>query len=133
MYVCGTSFCGLKVIGIVRASCTVIVVSALWLINHALARVPPPIILYGGMIITGDVLSLTLVDWRILVGVGLGSGFINADSALVIFGRAPGVLFWVCQWCMSAVVIKLRFTVGSRVCMIAGAPEIRGIIQMCAS
>ncbi len=31
------------------------------------------------------------------------------------------------------VVIKLRFAVGSRVCMIAGASEIRGIFQMGAS
>ena len=53
-----------------RASCNVIAVSALWLINRALARVPPPSILYGGMIITGDVLSLTLLDWRVLLVLG---------------------------------------------------------------
>ena len=30
-------------------------------------------------------------------------------------------------------MIKLHFAVGSRVCMIAGASEICGIVQMCAS
>ena len=34
---------------------------------------------------------------------------------------------------MHAVMIKLRFAIGSLVCMIAGASEIRGIVQMCAS
>ena len=33
---------------------------------------------------------------------------------------------------MHAVVIKLSFAVGSCVCMIAGASDIRGIIQVCA-
>jgi hypothetical protein len=113
-----------------RASCNVIAVSALWLINRALARVPPPSILYGGMIITGDVLSLTLLDWRVFFGVGR-SGCINANSVLIILGRAPSVLFRDCRRCMRAVVIKLHFAVGSRVCMIAGAFEIRGLVQMC--
>ena len=112
-----------------RASCNVIAVSALWLINRALARVPPPSILYGGMIITGDVLSLTLLDWRVFVGVGRSS-CINAGSVLIIFGRAPGVLFRVCRRCMRAVVVKWHFAVGSRV-WIAGASEIRGLVQMC--
>ena len=34
---------------------------------------------------------------------------------------------------MHAVMIKLRFAIGSLVCIIAGASEIRGIVQMCAS
>ena len=68
-----------------------------------------------------------------MVVVGLGSGWINAGSSLVIFGRAPGVLFRVCSQCMRAVVIKLRFAVGSLVCIITGASELRGIIHMCAS
>ena len=86
----------MKAIGMVRASCNVIAVSALWLIVRVLACVPPPSILYGGMIITGDVLLRTLVDRLVFVVVGLGSSCINAGSALVIFGRAPGVVFWVC-------------------------------------
>ena len=80
----------MKAIGMVRASCNGITVSALWLINCELACVPPPSILYGGMIITGDVLSPTLLDRCVFVGVGR-SGCINAGSVLVIFGRAPGV------------------------------------------
>ena len=132
MYVGGTSFRGVKAIGTVRASWNIIAVSALRLINHALACVPPPSILYGGMIMTGDVFSINLLDWRGFPVVRQ-SGCINAGSVLVIFGRAPGVLLRVCRWCMRAVVIKLRFAVGSRVCMIAGASEIRGIFQMGAS
>ena len=95
VYFGGTSFCGVKAIGMVRASCNIIAVSALWLINHVLACVPPPSIRYGGMIIMGDVLSRTLFDWHVFIGVGLGSCCINAGSALVMFRRAPGVLFWV--------------------------------------
>ena len=95
VYVGGTSFWGVKAIGMVRASCNIIAVSALWLINHALARVPPPSILYGGMIITGDVLSCTLFDWRVFVGARHVSCCINVGLALVMFGRAPGVLFRV--------------------------------------
>ena len=84
------------------------------------------------MIITGDVLLITLLDRRTFVGVGC-SGCINVGSVLVIRGSAPGVLVWVCLRCMRFVVIKLRFAVGSCVCMIAGASEIRGIVQMGAS
>ena len=71
-------------------------------INRALACVPPPSIINGGMIITGDVLFITLIDRRVFVGVGR-SGCINAGSVLVICGRAPGVLFRVCLWCMRTV------------------------------
>jgi hypothetical protein len=82
--------------------------------------------------ITGDVLLITLRDWRTFVGV-VCSGCINVGSILLILGRAPGVLFRVCRRCMRAVVIKFRFAIGSRVCMIAGASEIRGIVLMGAS
>ena len=119
----------MKAIGPARASCNVIAVSALWLINLALARVPPPSILYGGMTMTGDVLSITLLDRRGVVGVGQ-SGCISAGPVRVIFGRAHGVLLRVCRRCMRAVVIKFRFAVWYRVCMIAGASEIRGIVPM---
>jgi len=84
------------------------------------------------MIIKGDVLLITLLDRRTFVGVGC-SGCINVGSVLVIRGSAPGVLFQVCRRCMRFVVIKLRFAIGSHVCMIAGASEIRGIVQMGAS
>ena len=40
---------------------------------------------YGGMIMTGDVFSITLLDPRGVVGVGQ-SGCTNAGSVLVIFG-----------------------------------------------
>ena len=40
---------------------------------------PPPSILYGGMIITGDVVVLTLFDLRVAVA-GLVSGSINAGA-----------------------------------------------------
>ncbi len=53
--------------------------SACWLINLALARVPPPSILYGGMIITVDLVLLTLFDQRV-AGAGLVSGKINASA-----------------------------------------------------
>ena len=58
-------FCGMKAVGGVSASHIVIPLSACWLINLALARVPPPSILYGGMIITGDLVVLTLFDLRV--------------------------------------------------------------------
>ena len=58
------------------------------------------------------------------------SGWINAGAACVIFGRAPGVLFWVCLWCMRAAVIKFCFAVGSRVCVIDGASDICCIVKM---
>ena len=129
MYVGGTSFCGVNAIGPARASCNVIAVSALWLIKLALARTPPPSILYSGMTMTVDVLSIFLLDWRGVIGVGQ-SGCINAGPVLVILGRAPGVLLWVCRWCMSPVVIKFRFAVGSHVFMLAGASDIRCIVPM---
>ena len=47
------------------------------------------------MIITGDVLLITLLDGRTFVGVGC-SGCINVGSVLVIHGSIPGVLFRVC-------------------------------------
>jgi len=84
------------------------------------------------MIITGDVLLITLLDRHTFVGVGC-SGCINVGSVLVVHGSTPGVLFRVCRRCMRFVVIMLRFAVGSRVCMIAGASEICGIVQMGAS
>jgi hypothetical protein len=81
---------------------------------------------------TGDLVVCTLVDCRFSV-VGRGSGWINAGAARVSLGRAPGVLFRVCLWCMHAVVIKFCFAVGSRVCNIARASDIRCIIKMGAS
>jgi len=63
----------------VSASCIVIALSACWLINRALACVPPASIWYGGMIITGDVAVRTLVDQRFAV-VGPVSRRINAGA-----------------------------------------------------
>ena len=93
----GINFCGVKTVGGVSASHIVIALSACWLINFALARVPPPIILYGGMIITGDLVLLTLFDLRV-AGAGLVSGRINAGAARLIAGTAPGVLLHVIRW-----------------------------------
>ncbi len=78
----------------VSASCIVIVLSACWLINLALARIPPGT-WEGRMIITGDVVVSTLVDWRfsMVVCVSL-EGFI-VGATLQIAGTAPGVLFCV--------------------------------------
>ncbi len=75
--VAGTSLRGVKAMGIVRASCIVIAVSACWLINRTHPRTPPGI-RAGGMIITGDVVPRFLVDRRFSVVVWLGSGWINA-------------------------------------------------------
>ena len=58
------------------------------------------------MIITGDMVLITLLDRRTFVGVGCSS-CINVGSVLVIHGSAPGVLFRVCRQCMHFVVIKL--------------------------
>ena len=69
----------MKAVGGVFASHIVIVLSARWLFNLALARVPPPSILYGGMIITGDLVVLTLFDLRV-TGACLVSGRINAGA-----------------------------------------------------
>ncbi len=131
-YVDRRSLRGVTDMGMVRASCNIIAVSACWLINRALARTPPGICA-GGMMIMGDVVSRTLVDRCISVVVGRGSGWINAGSARLIFGRAPSVLFWVWRRWLRAVVIKLRFAVGSHICIIAGASNIRCIITMGAS
>ena len=116
----------------VRASCNVIPVSARWLINCALARTSPGS-RAGRMMITGDVVSHTRVNCCVSVVVGQGSIWINTGSALVIFGRAPGVLFWVRLWLMHTVVIELHFAIGSRVCIIAGASNIRCFVKMGAS
>ena len=72
-------FPGVKAIGGVSASHIVILLmlSACWLINLALARVPPPSILCRGMIITGDLVVLTLFDLWVACA-GLVSGRINA-------------------------------------------------------
>ncbi len=78
-YAIGTNFGGVKTGEGVSASRIVIALSACWLINLALARVPPPSILYGEMIITGDVVVLTLFDLRI-AGAGLVSGRINTSA-----------------------------------------------------
>ena len=94
VYVIGTNFRGMKAVGGVSASLIVIALSACWLINRALARVLLPSILYGGMIITGDFMLLTLVDLRV-AGVGSVSGRINVGATRWIAGTAPGVLFRV--------------------------------------
>ncbi len=69
----------MKAIGGVIASRIVIPMSACWLINLALAHVPPPSILYGGMIITGDVVVLTLFG-LCFAFAGPVSGRINAGA-----------------------------------------------------
>ena len=78
-YATGMNFCGVKAIGGVSASHIVVALSACWLINLALAHVPPPSILYGGKIITVDLVVLNVFDlW--VAGAGLVSGRINADA-----------------------------------------------------
>ena len=71
------TFRGVNICVGVSASLIVIVLSACWLINRALARVPPPSILFEGMIITGDLVVPTLFILR-FTGAGLVSGRINA-------------------------------------------------------
>ena len=78
-YAMGTNVRGVKADGGVSASRIVIVLSACWLINLALAHVPPPSILYGGIIITGVVVVFILFDLRV-AGAGLVSGSINAGA-----------------------------------------------------
>jgi len=78
-YATGTNFHGVNTIGGVSASRIVIALRACWLINLALAHFPPPSILYGGMIITGPSLVLTLVDLRV-ARAGRLSGRINAGA-----------------------------------------------------
>ena len=94
-YATGTNVRGVNVNGGVSASRIVIALSACQLINLAFACVPPPSILYGGMIITGDVVVLTLFDLRVAGGACLVSGSINAGATRCIVGNAPGVLFRV--------------------------------------
>ena len=88
----GIILCGVKTVGGVSASSIVIALSASWLINLALARVPPPSILYWGMLLTGDLMLLFLFNLRV-TGAGLVSGRINAGTTCLIAGTAPGVLF----------------------------------------
>ncbi len=75
-FVTGTNFRGVKIGGGVSASCIVIVLSACWLINRALALVPPPSLLRVGLTVTGPSLLPTLVDLRV-AGAGLSSGRIT--------------------------------------------------------
>ena len=77
-YATGINFHGVKICGGVSASLIVIALSACWLINCALALVPPPSILYGGMTITGPSVPI-LVDLRV-ARAGLLSGEINAGA-----------------------------------------------------
>ena len=78
-YAMVTNVRGVKANGGVSASCIAIALSACWLINLALARVPPPSILYGGIIITGVVVFFTLFGLRVS-GAVLVSGSINAGA-----------------------------------------------------
>ena len=119
----GINFCGVKAVGCVSASRIVITLSARWLINLALAHVPPPSILYGGMIITGDLVLLPLFDlW--VAGAGLISGRINVGAMCLIAGTTPGVLLHVICWCVRVSFIKFLLAAGSHAFMIAGASEI---------
>ncbi len=93
----GINLCDVKTVGGVSASRIVIVLSARWLINLALALVPPPSILYWGMLLTGDLVLLSLFNlW--VVGAVLVSGRINAGTTCLIAGTAPGVLLRVIRW-----------------------------------
>ena len=78
-YAMGTYVCGVKADVGVSASHILITLNACWLINLTLARVPPPSILYGGIIITGVVVVFILFDLRV-AGAGLVSGSINAGA-----------------------------------------------------
>ena len=78
-YAMGTNVCGVKANVGVSASRIVIALNDCWLIYCALARVPPPSNLYGGIIITGVVVVFTLFDRRV-AGAGLVSGSINAGA-----------------------------------------------------
>ena len=78
-YAMVTKVRGVKAAGSVSASRIVIALSVCWLINLALALVPPPSILYGGILITGDVVVFTLVDLCV-AGVGFVSVSINAGA-----------------------------------------------------
>ena len=75
----GMNVHGMKADVGVSASRIVITLSACCLINLAFARVPPPGILYRGIIITGVVVVFTLFDLRV-TGAGLVSGSINAGA-----------------------------------------------------
>ena len=90
-----------EVFGYEIASCIVIASSDCWLINHALARIPPGTG-YGGIMIVPGVNSTVgyvvcvhtcvnfLCRYGVLVSVGITMGII-----LVIAGTAPGVLLHV--------------------------------------
>ena len=90
----GINLRGVKTVGGVSASRIVILLSARWQINLALARVPPPSSLYWGMLLTGDLVFLSLFDVRV-AGAGLVSGRINVGTTRLIAGTAPGVLLCV--------------------------------------
>ncbi len=113
----------MKIFGGVSASRIVIALSARWLINLELACVPSPSILYGDMVITGDLVLLTLFDVRV-AGAGLVSGRINIGKTRLIAGTAPGVILRFIHWCVRVSFIKFLLAVGSRAFMIAGALEI---------
>ncbi len=96
-YSIGSNFYSVKAVGGVSAYRIVVALNACWPINLALAHVSPPSILYRGMIITGDLVLLTLFDLRV-AGAGLVPRRINAGATRLIAGTAPGVLFCVIRW-----------------------------------
>ena len=93
------SFCGLNAMGIVRASCNVIVVSACWLFNRALVRTPPGTCA-GGMINTGDVSTYPwlIVAFVLLLGMAPTGSML---LLLVLFLGEPPMYYcgFVCDLC----------------------------------
>ncbi len=97
--------------GGLRASLIINILSACWLIKHALALIPPGTG-YGGIIIgpgvnptMGYVLWVSThvnhcFSWGMLTSVGIILG-----GTHVIAGMSPGVLIHVCHQCMSFVLI----------------------------
>ncbi len=99
--------------------------SACWLTNHALALIPPGTG-EGGRIINGDVVVRIHCEHHFSV-IRPASGGINLDAACWITGTAPGALFCVCLWWVCVVLVKFCLAIGSRICIISGASEIRVI------
>ena len=58
------------------------------------------------------------------------SSLVVSMARLVISGRPPGVLFLVTRRCIRGLSFSLRFAVGLRDCIIAGASVMRGMVSI---
>ncbi len=125
----GVSECGVDATLLATCSCIVITFSAcrvtircraLLGIGWYVALVGVPTVL-GGEAIVGQI----RIDLR-----SPCASLVVSMACLVISGSPPGVLFLVTRQCIRGLSFSLRFAVGLRDCIIAGASVMRGMVSI---